>query len=400
MYNVVYGFFPVGQGLFSYGAIISEYEEKEVFSWVYDCGTSSKIKLVEESVDELEKIKKRSNIDIIFISHYDEDHINGIDILLNVFSASLLVLPYISFEDIVVQIGMGNFQVGGKALDMALDPAGYLLKKGLSLKSIILVPPDKGVEEDIESETVELDDGGEITFSYQGKFFEHHVPIYIKDLHGPLSFVGIWDFYTYNAPLKKMVSDELRQRIKLHKNNKNICHESLKKLGKMFSEEHGKSSRSKNIISTYAFGTPASYVDKTIPQGVNEVFDRSIINFNGMCNVKGGQEDSGFGILYTGDGSLRSKKDMNNFKKSSLLNQAKNDCLCFQVMHHGAESGFNKDVPSLLNPSYSVISSDPSNRGYNHPHKDVILSLYKNRIVQVDKDSSFFLSYSFILCPP
>ena len=67
-------FFPVGQG----GLAVERIEDMTV---VYDCGSLSSPARVEMYIDELKR-RQVHQIDYIFISHFDQDHVNGIEYLL------------------------------------------------------------------------------------------------------------------------------------------------------------------------------------------------------------------------------------------------------------------------------------------------------------------------------
>lgn len=69
-------FWPVGQGLF-YTGIIDD------FTMVYDVGTLSKQTFLKKQIEifegELDYYHQNKVIDVLFLSHYDRDHINGIE---------------------------------------------------------------------------------------------------------------------------------------------------------------------------------------------------------------------------------------------------------------------------------------------------------------------------------
>ena len=70
---------PVGQGLFYSGTI--KYENNQNFNFVYDCGSSSMN--IDEIVDHyVETSLIDKTLDMLVISHFDEDHISGIPKLL------------------------------------------------------------------------------------------------------------------------------------------------------------------------------------------------------------------------------------------------------------------------------------------------------------------------------
>ncbi|MBD5398045.1 hypothetical protein HDR60_00870 [bacterium] len=77
------------------------YGENKEFNWIYDCGKSN---LVRQYLKEVDKV------DLIFISHFDRDHINGLPILLADPKAenAQIVVPYLTDEDIAILFS-GNF---------------------------------------------------------------------------------------------------------------------------------------------------------------------------------------------------------------------------------------------------------------------------------------------------
>ena len=69
-------FWNVGQGLFSSGRI--QMGDALAFHWVYDCGTSSSQKLIQNAVNKYNSDKNQGNIDLLVLSHFDKDHISGV----------------------------------------------------------------------------------------------------------------------------------------------------------------------------------------------------------------------------------------------------------------------------------------------------------------------------------
>ena len=86
-------FHPVGQGGF-YSESFKTGNNN--FNVVYDCGSLSRgvDKVISNSFD------KNEDIDILFISHFDSDHVNKINILKNsVGKIKTVIMPLISEED-------------------------------------------------------------------------------------------------------------------------------------------------------------------------------------------------------------------------------------------------------------------------------------------------------------
>ena len=83
----------VGQGGFFSGVI--EWG-KEKFRYVYDCG-SNKLSRVREEIDKV--FQEGDRIDILFLSHFDYDHVNGVQYLLSRCNISTVIIPYLSEDE-------------------------------------------------------------------------------------------------------------------------------------------------------------------------------------------------------------------------------------------------------------------------------------------------------------
>lgn len=64
-------FLPVGQGAFYFERF--EYD-KDRINIIYDCGSLTDVSIVEEEIHS--NFEKGEDIEVVFISHVDQDHIN------------------------------------------------------------------------------------------------------------------------------------------------------------------------------------------------------------------------------------------------------------------------------------------------------------------------------------
>lgn len=67
--------------------------------WVYDCGSNQ----VDALKREVGFVAKNGDIDLLFLSHFDSDHVNGVDLLLSQVKVREVVLPYLN-EEILIAI--------------------------------------------------------------------------------------------------------------------------------------------------------------------------------------------------------------------------------------------------------------------------------------------------------
>lgn len=97
---------PVGQGAF-YSEIFSV-RKKKLYTVVYDCG-------LDKRVSAAAKIERLSTVDLIFISHFHDDHINGIEIQRN--TKPLIIIPGISHYAFVIDLIYNYMRTGDKRSD-------------------------------------------------------------------------------------------------------------------------------------------------------------------------------------------------------------------------------------------------------------------------------------------
>lgn len=77
---------PVGQGGLMSGLL--ELPDRTIH-WVYDCGSNQ----AEPRDREIAIVEGHGNLDVLFLSHLDSDHVNGIDRLLMSVKVQEVVLP-------------------------------------------------------------------------------------------------------------------------------------------------------------------------------------------------------------------------------------------------------------------------------------------------------------------
>lgn len=92
---------PVGQGAF-YSETFSNDDNHALFSAVYDCGGL----MIKEQIETLKRL------DLVFISHFHEDHIKGINLLKEKNPNALVVIPGISHRRFILDI-IYNYAITG-----------------------------------------------------------------------------------------------------------------------------------------------------------------------------------------------------------------------------------------------------------------------------------------------
>lgn len=121
---------PVGQGLF-YSCRIHCRAHPEPIDFVCDCGTDSKREYLESAVEEYHRSISRRGLDFLILSHFDADHVNGLDLLLDgSFSTGTVFLPYLTPLQRMF-LGIRNSSEADSYYDFLANPVGFLGGRGV-----------------------------------------------------------------------------------------------------------------------------------------------------------------------------------------------------------------------------------------------------------------------------
>lgn len=132
----------IGQGLF-YTAISKD------FSFVYDCGSESKQGLLEPAVKSfINELKnnssKKDELDLLILSHLDDDHVNGVEDLLKSLKIHTVVIPYLSPLERLL-LAYKSKEKSDSYYELLKDPFEYFSERGV--KQIIVITGEKGKNE-------------------------------------------------------------------------------------------------------------------------------------------------------------------------------------------------------------------------------------------------------------
>lgn len=403
-----FGFAPVGQGLFSVGTV-GEFCKPESFRWVYDCGTVSQRYHLHSAINHLHRCwyfnENRPRLDLLTISHFDDDHVNGLETLLKKFDVQRLMIPYLPlWERIAAQAGQTRYQ-SHAARRLALDPVATIASMPYRPREILLVSSsrERPPEFNFDTDAVPPRDGvgsGELNVEYweeaadiPDRELQQEVVDYegmqVRALRpgGRLWLDNLWEFIPYNdATLSQVPSADFLQSV--NRARKNLLGETrddergvlLKQLIAEYDCEFGYGSKPRNQISLFLYaGTICGNVKSICAsQAVNDKITFKAVEFGEQA-----------GVQYTGDGYLNTDARLQEFL--SYFGKKRVDAVtCFQVMHHGAKGNWCEDFPVVVRPRFSVFSSDPKHK-HSHPHVDVKNSVKKHQRFSADLNSmSFF----------
>lgn len=196
--NSEFKLWPVGQGLFYSGNI------DEKFNFIYDCGGD--IPYIDIAVDKYISEMKINELDMLIISHFDEDHINGLPRLFSrVKKISKIFIPY----------------YGGISTYLLLLTYMYIYDVNLldTDSEIIFVDTDLEGERDREEFIGVFGDNLTETYNIDDKFKTDNIKL-SRLRRQVVKFKDLWKFKFYNTYLKKGISSfDIVKEIKNIMNN-------------------------------------------------------------------------------------------------------------------------------------------------------------------------------------
>ncbi len=405
-----FSFHPVGQGIFSSGALSFAEPKGEKFCWVYDCGTVKRWqKQLELEVDRFAALSsvadaKRPRLELVFVSHFDLDHISGLTKLLGQFDVGSLVLPYLPlWQRLATAVGGKRFD-NPTAQAFAVDPIRFIASiEGANVERIILVPPSTGqLPEDgpegdplpggapdnvppVRGSRVSKDSGaflaaGDELTSGRTQSSSSPAVMWLAP-GGRLTAYGLWEFVPYNDPKLSVFSTlEFRMKVRrlrdelLATTNPSDRASMLAGLKRIYTRTFGASSKRKNEISLHVYAGPTNNLNwmsssSTFPSLAKDP-SATMSCYSGLCPLCTTPEGKAKpAILYTGDGYLASRRQLASL--SAYLGAARMARLgTLQVMHHGARANWFPGLASELSPDRSVFCAD-KRYTHKHPHDEV-----------------------------
>lgn len=401
--KVLYNFHPVGQGVFSSGMIEPSDDSNKRFWWVFDCGTHLARHHVRRD-QEIENLVamvgaapagRRPRIDLVFISHLDKDHVNGLLKLLERFEVGRLVMPFIPLhERLLIAFCGKSLQPPRPWQRFTIAPSRYIQSKdeiqidrltvvlpsgsrGPSSNNddtpqpwgddpIDIVPPPSEPPEEIHELDNLAGEGIQIEWLGQG---------------ASLKLGNAWEFVPYNDPVTAVrASPSFRVKAKnLADQMINASCASTRKAIKAQIVAHygthlGTTAPEKNLISLFVYAGPlfnpnAVWLGSPHYLPHLKFLPYRKIYYSGYWPENPSPKQAAHAILYTGDGFLKKAgqlSDMLNYFGPARIQQPK----VLQVMHHGSRSSWHRGVASALAPEYSIFCAYEHGL-YRHPHADV-----------------------------
>ena len=382
---------PVGQGLFMSGRL--QGAAGRPFNWVYDCGSVSNGSFLTNAVGDMRREIAGADIDLLTLSHFDADHINGVVQLVGTGRIRTLLLPYLPlWQRLLVALEEG-IAAGDPLFEFFIDPVAFLTGiDGGGIGQIVFVPaagPDDAAPPlEIDPEPDRPIEGAKIE---EGKPPEDHrddlttsgaspVPVRFIRPGGRIVIPSWWEFVPYNDARMRPYADpgfvsRAKRVADILVGSPHRRADALKALKKIYDRAFGRSARRRNVISLFLY---SGAIDPSL----------RLRQFAATHPISWNSAGNDFAQMYSGDGYLHRPARLD-----ALLRFYGNDRIdragVVQIMHHGARGNWHPGVAAALSPAVSIFSSDPGTKQPAHPHAEVIRDFWPNCPVQVDTVGRF-----------
>lgn len=390
------------------GAMSVRRPDQPTLAWIYDCGSERAVELETEILDW--QGGGRPMIDFLFVSHFDDDHINGIPRLLRDGDGAFVdtvVMPHVNAIDRLfafARLQASGFETGAESAaffrDLIVDPSAAMTRFGPRRILFFRSGPgrDDGPDFNLDGGSGEdrprwklVGQDGERPKGYQLPPGPHGMQrAVVRDtasirVEANLSGYG-WMFKPYVRPIdpKARAAFEAEAIKALGWVGKTFVAEIQKpgvlaglvndpdkavKMGGAYEAAVGKGNKNRTSMCIYA--GPHAPTDDFSPTG-GAGFALAL-----GLDLESFLDPRTIGWLGTGDAELKWGKWARRFVAHYKTEIGRT--LTLMLPHHGSEHNFSDTLLSL-DPDFVVASAWPKNKTWLHPHKDVVDCVEKHDI--------------------
>lgn len=402
-----YQFHPVGQGLFASGCLYQSNAPEPRFLWVYDCGSvtfQARAWWDTQAAQLKEFAHGRANLDLLTLSHFDQDHINGVISLLAQFRVDMLMLPYAPLWQRLLIAFRGNHHRNPGIMDYFIDPVRFLRALGHTGRIVLVppaeeeLPPPAGRASELPDKPWPLTGPIKRVDPNESKVIEFGTTaadaLECLDAGAGLDVLGLWEFCPYNTPLMQppadfsaMVAPFRGDLLNAAPEARQVALDALKAAyDAAFANAGGTRAWRRNVISLSLYGGPVYPTWRACKMTGDHgaalpVFPQRLPCYY-RAHLYAPGETEKCGILYSGDSYLNDDAAYNHL--TGYLGQERMRRLgVFQVNHHGSRYNWHPGLAAKLVPWLSVFSSDRRRNPPGHPHAEVWDDFAAHQPVQV-----------------
>lgn len=339
----------IGQG----GFYTERFENNDdVYNIVYDCGSDTRFtgkgKLIDHEITQT--FKKDEIVNILFISHFHRDHINGIKKFLTYCKVEYIFLPII---DDVSRVLLLSSDDNKDFRDFIVNPVEYI-KKLDEETNVVFVKSDN--------------DGLEIHYDLQQEDRKYEIVESGENVAEKFMKVVEWEYKPFNLVDKELINKVKKAYEDAEAEIPKAIDANHIKLAKTILNKIIKSNEERNASSMILY-SGAYDLSKWV---VEDMFCNGQMCSRyccGCCECLRFEYGFKSGCMYFGDYNLKKYKKIGIESKVSLM----------QVPHHGSIYNFNTDIFKYFEQlNFLFISAGEKNR-YRHPSGNVIKDIIKSQ---------------------
>lgn len=392
--NTDFCFHPVGQGCFYTGRF--ETAQNKIFNFVYDCGSNTTGPFLQNAIHNYKSSLDKNTIDMVIISHFDEDHVNGVFELLKGVTCTNLIIPYYSpIERLALYLKTS--QIDDDYSRMLQNPIAFFdSDERFDISNIILVGGTDPYEESPEDESPEKEPPSDETenesFNLDGQLLseEEHEKVleeikrYYKEeitskkmriLRKPYIIkMYIWEFVFYLRKYDKILlidsfSKDVDQILLQNKIgvaglfDPNIIKQLKNRYRRWFA-------KNLNLTTLVVFHGPRNTCIWDVYMICNPCPYPYPYRFH-CCYFDGTFSDLKLGTLLTGDADLSTSNKVNKMITYFTSFKCFDKIGLLQVPHHGSKYSWLDDVPNRLHDFLIYVINHGRTR-QKHPALEVV----------------------------
>ena len=388
-------FWGVGQGLFSSGQV---HLPNSKFVWVYDCGSTSNRKYLNSAIVN-SKQKYGNHINLLALSHFHADHINGVaQLLKNNNSIDYLLLPYYPLGYRLLVALSQNLDIGDPIWAFYQNPIAYMLEKFEIKKKLLLVP---AFENDSENDEIVKESEDNDLIFYERTDFEdvdekYKNKVALLKLGKAMQCDNV-EFFPYTPLLKFskrnkaiILTNHATNVEVIWNDNKLSIADKIKALKNYYNQNFG--ARNLNYLSLFLYIRKCNKTQNICTFHETEYGNNGFLFLDNIQNSQFNNNLYKNAILYTGDGELKKQSDLQSLV-SALGQDRIERIFAFQVPHHGAKGNSYKGLAADLKPNMSIFSAGENSK-YKHPHPVVFFDFKTYTPIFVNESNTLTLSFS------
>ena len=421
-----YRFHAAGQGIFASGTLKNPETCKE-FHWVFDCGSTASTKVLKPKVIRYRDMILGDRLDLLCISHFDNDHVSGLTHLLKGLDVGTIVIPYLSPLERLV-LGARSDVAGGGYFSFLADPVSFLINRSDSIDRIILVggntpdgpgrhplpgpPPSQSPFERDPGDSWILKPDLRLTWApisfldlatLQVAEKKNTELVISQDSFGAfaraVSHQIAWEFKFFHKPIEPTVRTKIRKAVAACFTNKAIPTNASsilsaltspsmrKKINVAFSSAlAGSSTDDINSTSLCVYSGPD--LNGFGGSDISPPWPNPLLGANPVDHHYHDYWHSGCSILYTGDADLSTKSNRDELR-TFLGDQCWQHIAILQVPHHGSRKNWKIGSVDEFSHRHSVFCADEHYLKYGHPHREVVLDLLHRGPILANKETGW-----------